>query len=96
MTYVVSITSQGQISIPVDIQRQLGLSKKQQAIVSIENGKMVVEPVKDLLELEGSLKTNKKPLALELPFSFVLKNGVKVFGKIDRVDKKGTGIEIID
>lgn len=38
-----------------------------------------------------------KPLALELPFSFTLKNGVKVFGKIDRVDKKvGDGIEIID
>jgi DNA helicase-2/ATP-dependent DNA helicase PcrA len=25
-----------------------------------------------------------------------LKNGVKVFGKIDRIDKKGSGIEIID
>ena len=37
-----------------------------------------------------------KPLGLELPFSFVLKNGVKVFGKIDRIDKKGNGIEIID
>jgi DNA helicase-2/ATP-dependent DNA helicase PcrA len=41
-------------------------------------------------------KTRIKPLALELPFSFVLKNNVKVFGKIDRVDKKGNGIEIID
>jgi DNA helicase II / ATP-dependent DNA helicase PcrA len=41
-------------------------------------------------------KTNIKPLGLEMPFSFVLKNGVKVFGKIDRIDKKGTGIEIID
>ncbi len=37
-----------------------------------------------------------KPLGIELPFSFILKNGVKVFGKIDRVDKKGDGIEIID
>jgi len=37
-----------------------------------------------------------KPLAIEVPFSFVLKNGVKVFGKIDRIDKKGKGIEIID
>jgi len=42
------------------------------------------------------LKTSTKTLALELPFSFVLKNGVKVFGKIDRIDKKGKGIEIID
>ena len=37
-----------------------------------------------------------KPIALELPFSFNLKNGVKVSGKIDRVDRRGDGIEIID
>lgn len=37
-----------------------------------------------------------KTLGLELPFNFVLKNGVKVFGKIDRIDKKEQGIEIID
>ena len=42
------------------------------------------------------LKTKTKLLGLELPFSFVLKNGVKVFGKIDRIDKRGKGIEIID
>ena len=41
-------------------------------------------------------KAFSKPLGLELPFSFILKNGVKVFGKIDRVDLDGTGIEIID
>lgn len=41
-------------------------------------------------------KNPQKPLALELPVSFILKNGVKVFGKIDRVDKLGAGIEIID
>lgn len=37
-----------------------------------------------------------KPLGIEFKFSFILKNGVKVSGKIDRVDKKGNGIEIID
>ena len=36
------------------------------------------------------------PLRLEESFSFNLKNGVKVFGKIDRIDPKGKGIEIID
>ena len=36
------------------------------------------------------------PLALEYDFRFMLKNGVKVFGKIDRVDPKDGGIEIID
>lgn len=37
-----------------------------------------------------------KPLGLEMSFNFILKNGVKVFGKMDRIDLKGTGIEIID
>ncbi|MDO8583350.1 MAG: ATP-dependent DNA helicase [bacterium] len=41
-------------------------------------------------------KNYTKPLGLEMPFNFVLKNGVKVFGKIDRIDKRGSGIEIID
>ncbi len=36
------------------------------------------------------------PLGLEMPFNFTLKNGVKVFGKIDRIDVTPTGIEIID
>ena len=36
------------------------------------------------------------PLGLEFPFSFTLKNDVKVFGKIDRIDAVNEGIEIID
>lgn len=38
----------------------------------------------------------RKILGLELPFTFQLKNGIKVFGKIDRIDKTKNGIEIID
>lgn len=63
MIYSVSITSQGQISIPAKIRRKLGLSKAGKAIVSLENGKMTVEPVKDFLAMRGSLKTDKKPLS---------------------------------
>ena len=59
---IVSITSQGQISIPAKMRRELGLDKNRQAIVSIEEGKILVEPVRDFLEMAGSLKTNKKPL----------------------------------
>lgn len=65
MPYSVSITSQGQISIPVKIRRQLGLSKTSKAIVSVANGKVMIEPVRDFLELAGSLKTNKRPLTNE-------------------------------
>jgi len=53
-----------------------------------------VRMLKKFYETEARKPANV--LGLELPFSFVLKNGVKVFGKIDRIDKKGNGIEIID
>ena len=63
MTYTVSITSQGQINIPVKIRRELGLSKNSKATVSVRNGEMLIRPVKDFLELRGSLKTDKKSLS---------------------------------
>ena len=63
MTYLVSITSQGQISIPVRFRRELELEKTKRAFISKEDNKLIVEPVKNLVELGGSLKTNKKPLS---------------------------------
>ena len=63
MTYLVSITSQGQISIPAKIRRELGLSRKNKAIISSANGRVMIEPVKDFLAMRGSLKTNRKPLS---------------------------------
>lgn len=60
MTYTVSITSQGQISIPSKLRKQLGLEKTKKALVSEQGGKIVVEPIKDLLELEGAFSTKIK------------------------------------
>jgi AbrB family looped-hinge helix DNA binding protein len=60
MTYTVAITSQGQISIPAKIRRQLGLNKTMRAVVSSQGGKVIIEPVKDILELAGSFKTKAK------------------------------------
>lgn len=63
--YTVSITSQGQISIPAKVQKKLGLKKPGKVILKVEDGKIIVEPVKDFFELRGSLKTTKKPLTGE-------------------------------
>lgn len=63
MTYLVSITSQGQISIPAEIRRKLGLSKTSKAIVSTLNGKVTIEPVRDFLAMRGSLKKARKVTA---------------------------------
>ena len=55
MVYIVSITSQGQISIPAKIRRELGLNRSKKALVKREGNKMVIEPVSDFLNLAGSL-----------------------------------------
>lgn len=60
MTYTVTITSQGQISIPAKFRHELGLDKSKQALVSMEDEKIIIEPIKDFLELEGAFKTKIK------------------------------------
>lgn len=62
MAYTVTITSQGQLSLPAKIRRELGFSKTNKALVTVEDGKVILEPVKDFLELGGSLKTDKKKI----------------------------------
>ena len=62
MIYTVSITRQGQISIPAKIRRELGLDKTTKAVVSEQNGRIIVEPTRDILDLQGEFKTNIKIL----------------------------------
>lgn len=57
MSHTVTITSQGQISIPASLRKKLGLDKTKKALVTEKGGKILISPVKDLLELKGSLKT---------------------------------------
>lgn len=70
MVYTVSITSQGQISIPVKFRRELGLGNGRKAQVSMEDGNLVISPVRDLLELKGSLKTNIKATPRQIREAF--------------------------
>jgi len=55
MQKIVSITSQGQITIPATMQQQLGLRQFKKALVRIENKKIIVEPLPDFINLAGAL-----------------------------------------
>ena len=59
MTHIVSITSRGQINIPISIRDQL-IFPTQKASLSIQKGKIIIEPLKDLLSLKGSISSQKK------------------------------------
>lgn len=73
MTHTVSITSQGQISIPASFRKKLGLSKNTKAFITEREGKLIIEPVKDFLQMRGSIKTNKRPLLNKEMHDFVAK-----------------------
>lgn len=60
MRFTVTVTNQGQISIPAKLRRSFGFDKTRKAMVSANNGKLVVELIPDLLSLRGSLKIKKK------------------------------------
>lgn len=70
MTYTVTITSQGQISIPAKIRRKFGLDKTKQATVSIRDDEIIIKPIKDFLDLKGSLKTNIKATPKQIREAF--------------------------
>jgi len=55
MQQFVSITSQGQISIPAQMRKALGLSRYNKALIRQERNRLIIEPAPDLLALGGSL-----------------------------------------
>ena len=79
--YIVSITSQGQISIPAKIRKELGFNQHKKAVVTTEKGKMVIEPVSDFMSLKGVLhKYAKKGKSLdELAVTELDENGKEKF-----------------
>jgi AbrB family looped-hinge helix DNA binding protein len=55
MTYLVSITRQGQITIPRVIRKAFGMKGATKAVVKKEGNIIVVEPKTDFWSLSGSL-----------------------------------------
>lgn len=60
MPDIVSITSQGQLTIPMSIRRSFGIKGSVKAIIRKENNLIIVEPKKDFWSLEGSLASEVK------------------------------------
>ena len=60
MSYIVTITSQGQMSIPAPLRRKFGLYKTRKAHVDVAGDTIVVQPERDILEFGGIFKTDKK------------------------------------
>lgn len=68
--YPVSITSQGQISIPAPLRRLLGFDKTKKAVAYATDEGVLIKPVKDFLELSGTFKTTKRATPKQIRKAF--------------------------
>ena len=56
-SYRTRVSSKGQVVIPVDLREQLGLEKGAHAVWREEKGRLILIPIKSLLdELQGCLR----------------------------------------
>lgn len=58
MDYIVTITNQGQLTIPKAIRDFFSISGATKARIRVENKKIVVEPKADFWSLSGTLKSS--------------------------------------
>ena len=63
---IVSITSQGQLTIPKSIRKAFGIKAGAKAVIRKERGAIIVEPKKDFWTLAGSLRSKIKLSDAEL------------------------------
>lgn len=55
MTFTATVTTQGQITIPAKIRRELGFKKIQKIILTLKSDHVILEPEPDMMQLSGVL-----------------------------------------
>lgn len=60
MQNIVSITSQGQLTIPRSIRKSFGMKQSTKAVIEKVGNKIIVEPRGDFWSLAGSLSSKIK------------------------------------
>lgn len=60
MQHIVSITSQGQVTIPMSVRKSLGIKKATKATLEKKKDKLVIKPQKDFWSLSGGMKSKIK------------------------------------
>jgi len=73
MYYTATVTSQGQITIPVKLRRELDLDRATISITKNDRGNIEFEKVPDLLSLGGSLNKYAKNIDKGLSSQEVIK-----------------------
>lgn len=53
---VLKVSSKGQVVLPSEVRRTLGISKGQRLVVTVEGGVILMKPVRRLSEMGGIMK----------------------------------------
>ena len=61
MPNIVSITQQGQVTIPKSYRELLNIKKNGKAVVEQKGNSLVITPIEDFFSLEGSIKPKSRP-----------------------------------
>ena len=80
MIYTATITQKGQVTIPVDIRRFLGVSPYERVTFVREANQIYIRPAKSFLDLKGSVRSEKK-VSNEKMDKAVLKHIRNQYGK---------------
>jgi AbrB family looped-hinge helix DNA binding protein len=59
MQAMTTVTQKGQITLPKVLREQININLFDRVVVKLGNGKLIVEPTKDVLDMIGSLKPRK-------------------------------------
>lgn len=60
MIYTTTLTQKGQITIPIEIRKYLGIKSREKVAFSRLNDQVTISPARDFLSLKGSVKSSKK------------------------------------
>ena len=60
MTFFVTVTSQGQISIPAVVRRKLGFDKSGKVMIQVFGDRIELTPAGDVKSLRGVFRNEKK------------------------------------
>jgi len=60
MIYTTTLTQKGQVTIPIEIRKYLGIQSREKVAFSRLNDQITISPARDFLSLKGSVKSSKK------------------------------------
>lgn len=79
MSFTVTVTNQGQISIPIELRRKYALSGGKTIVLRDSGaGEINMRPIPDIFELKGAFKTRKKISAKKIREAFEEYLGTRV------------------